>query len=94
MTADVRAVVAVIRALVAAEPTLVFGNGRCYAMFAHLRRIFGVKARPFYDGDHVTTEIDGHHYDSRGLTISAGVPMALVSQRAVSQMRRNSERQA
>ena len=84
------------RLLVQNEPTLVYGNGRCYAMFAYLRRLYGTKARPFYDGDHITTEIDGRHYDSRGeVTLPPNArPLAEYGPSAASQLRRNAERAA
>ena len=82
------------RLLVSNEPSLAFGNGRCWAMFAYLRRLYGTAARPFYDGDHITTLIEGQHYDSRGLVTPHPNAIPLRNPRAASQMRRHAERQA
>lgn len=86
----------VVEQALAADPSLAFGNGRCFAMFAHLRRHFGTRARAWYDGDHITTEIDGRHYDSRGAVVPRpnATPLAHVGRRAVSQLRRHAERTA
>jgi hypothetical protein len=91
MTTDAATVCA---ELVASDPTLAYGNGRCYAMFAQLRAIYGTRARPYYDGDHITTLIDGQHYDARGRVTPAPNAQPLNHARAVSQMRRNAERAA
>lgn len=79
--------------LVTADPTLAYGQGRCFGMFAALRATYGVKARPFYDGDHVTTEIDGRHYDARGEVPAPPNAYPLGQEpRVVSQLRRHSLR--
>ena len=43
----------------------VFMEGGCWRMFCILRTVWP-QAKPWYCGDHVITEIDGHFYDIRG----------------------------
>jgi len=43
----------------------IFLNGRCFNLYLLLRRIYP-QSIPWYNSDHIITEIDGKYYDITG----------------------------
>lgn len=74
-----------IRELVQGDPAP-YLQGRCFAVFDHLRQRFP-QARALYGNGHVVTLIDGCVYDARGLLFH---PLGW-EPRIVSQVRRSAD---